>query len=256
MPVMISITLVPVLLEKGDIVRELKSWIFPLACVEGIWWIGGFIVMAFLRFYPLYKPSRYAFFMTNKGIFSATRYQEKIYKYRVFEGEHRFGLYITVSTIGFNGALHTSYHYDPVTATVWHDFIYNEKDKLPIFKILAQWERDKEEFEADTVRDKERLHEYLDSFEPVYTIAKYIGINKVNDDRRYVHGRIIDMSTVKAGMPGDIAQDENFSEIIGAYRVIETYNDFFRGEIVNLDRPLENNVFIRIRIGDKPKKES
>jgi hypothetical protein len=83
--------------------------------------------------------------MTNKGVFTGRGYDESIEKYRICEGTYKIELFIKQNVMyGFNGAAHApAASHGPISkTTVWNCFTYNEQDKLPIFKILVQWEQE------------------------------------------------------------------------------------------------------------------
>jgi hypothetical protein len=103
------------------------------------------------------NPSKRAFFMTDEGVFNGREYCACVKRYRISEKETKIELFFVEYSHVTNRGIPVS----PVKA--WGDFIYNEKDKLPIFTILAQWEGRFDYFKPDSAEDKKRLYEYLES---------------------------------------------------------------------------------------------
>jgi hypothetical protein len=52
---------------------------------------------------------------------------------------------------------------------------------------------------------------------------------------------------------GEIADDEEFKKVIGNFKIVEVYGDFFRCEAQRLDYKISENAYIRIKTGERVK---
>jgi hypothetical protein len=92
------------------------------------------------------------------------------------------------------------------------------------------------------------------ALEPVYNIFKIVETTEVNGVQKYVLVRPgNDKTNIAVGTTGDISSAEAFTELIGTYKIIEVFANFFRCEIVSLNRRIGSTAFIRVRIGEKQK---
>jgi hypothetical protein len=88
-------------------------------------------------------------------------------------------------------------------------------------------------------------------YEPVYSTFRIIEVSEVNGVQRFFLARIgTDRTIVKVGVTGDIGEDAEFQRIIGNYKIIELYGDFFRCEIVELTHRIGTNTLARIQTGE------
>jgi hypothetical protein len=91
-------------------------------------------------------------------------------------------------------------------------------------------------------------------FEPVYTPYRIIEVSEVNGVQKYFLVRLgSDKSGISVGVTGDIAEDAAFEKVIGNYKIIEVYGDFFRCEIVELAYRIGSNAYMRVQTGEKIK---
>ncbi len=108
------------------------------------------------------KHEKYVHFVTNKGIYTGWVYCVNIYKYTIYEKEQKISLCIEYPFVRGNmNPMGNPYN----STTIWINFYYTEKDKLFIFQILAQWEKDKQNFTAKSVPDREYLHKYIEELD-------------------------------------------------------------------------------------------
>ena len=80
-------------------------------------------------------------------------------------------------------------------------------------------------------------------YEPVYTVLRIVEVSEVNGIQKFF---LVRMGT-------DIGDDAEFKKIIGTYKIIEVYGDFFRCEVDRLDYKIGSSAHIRIKIGEKIK---
>jgi hypothetical protein len=94
-------------------------------------------------------------------------------------------------------------------------------------------------------------------YEPVYATYRIIEVSEVNGVQKYFLVRMgADKTGVSIGVTGDIAEDTAFQKIIGNYKIIEVYSDFFRCEIVELAYRIGANAYMRVQTGEKVKEDS
>ena len=91
-------------------------------------------------------------------------------------------------------------------------------------------------------------------YEPVYTVLRIIEVSEVNGIQKFFLVRIgADKTNIAVNVTGDIAEDSEFTKIIGTYKIIEVYGDFFRCEVQQLDYRIGTTAYIRIQIGERVK---
>jgi len=94
----------------------------------------------------------------------------------------------------------------------------------------------------------------VSEFEPVYSTFRIAEVSEVNGVQRFFLVRMgADRTGIQIGTAGEIAEDEAFQRIIGNYRIIELYADFFRSEIIDLTHRIGVTAFARVQIGEKVK---
>jgi hypothetical protein len=97
----------------------------------------------------------------------------------------------------------------------------------------------------------------VQEFEPVYVTFRIIEVSEVNGVQKYFIVRVgQDKTGVSVGVKGEIAEDSGFERIIGSYRILELYGDFFRCEIEELTHRIGGTAFVRVQTGEKLKGES
>ena len=93
-------------------------------------------------------------------------------------------------------------------------------------------------------------------YEPVYSVMRIIEVSEENGLQKYFLVRLgADKTGVARGVSGDIAEDADFQKIIGTYKIIEIYGDFFRGQIDSLSYKIGPTAYIRVKTGEKVKEE-
>ena len=91
-------------------------------------------------------------------------------------------------------------------------------------------------------------------YEPVYSVLKIIEVSEVNGVQKYFLTKFgADKTGVSVGVTGDIAEDPEFTKIIGTYKIIEVYKDFFKSQIDMLSYKIGAVAYIRIKTGEKVK---
>lgn len=104
------------------------------------------------------KRGSFVFFLTQrKAMYTGWGYCTEIYKYRLSESEEKISLYITQDFTDAFIAQWFRKKSDRKTLTAWTDFYFDEKDKVSIFSVLFQWEKNGD-FYPDTPLDQQRLH--------------------------------------------------------------------------------------------------
>lgn len=94
----------------------------------------------------------------------------------------------------------------------------------------------------------------VQEYEPVYATYRIIEVSEVNGVQRYFLVRMgQDKTGIAVGVTESIAEDQAFQKIIGKYKIIEIFGDFFRCQIEELDYKIGNTAFIRIKTGEKLK---
>jgi len=93
-------------------------------------------------------------------------------------------------------------------------------------------------------------------YEPVYSVMRIIEVSEENGLQKYFLVRLgADKTGIALGVSGDIAEDADFQKIIGSYKIIEIYGDFFRGQIDSLSYKIGTVAYIRVKTGEKVKEE-
>jgi hypothetical protein len=92
-------------------------------------------------------------------------------------------------------------------------------------------------------------------YEPVYSVMRIIEVSEVNGVQKFFLVRAAAGGAhIKEGVKGEIAGDEEFKKIIGSFRIIEIYGDFFRCEAQQLDYKIGTDAYIRIQTGERAKR--
>ncbi|MDR1933058.1 MAG: hypothetical protein LBQ57_09605 [Spirochaetales bacterium] len=92
-------------------------------------------------------------------------------------------------------------------------------------------------------------------YEPVYSVMRIIEVSEVNGVQKFFLARAgADRTNLAEGGGGEISDDEEFKKIIGNYKIIEVFGDFFRCEVRQLDYKIGQNAFVRIKTGERIKK--
>lgn len=93
-------------------------------------------------------------------------------------------------------------------------------------------------------------------FEPVYSVFRIIEVSEVNGVQKFFLVKIgADRTGITVGTTGEIAEDQEFSKIIGSCKIIEVYGDFFKCRIEELTYKIGLNAFVRFKTGEKAKEE-
>jgi hypothetical protein len=91
-------------------------------------------------------------------------------------------------------------------------------------------------------------------YEPVYSVMRIIEVSEVNGVQKFFLIRAgVQNSRIREGAGGEIADDEEFKKIIGDFKIVEAYGDFFRCEAQRLDYKIGENAYVRIQIGERIK---
>ena len=91
-------------------------------------------------------------------------------------------------------------------------------------------------------------------YEPVYAVMKIVEVSEENGVQKYFLVRLgADKTGVAVGITGDIAEDIEFQKIIGSYKIIEMYGNFFRGQIDSLSYKIGTTAYVRVKIGEQVK---
>jgi hypothetical protein len=94
-------------------------------------------------------------------------------------------------------------------------------------------------------------------FEPIYTALRIIEVSEVNGVQKYFLVRLgSDRTGISVGVTGDIAEDAAFQKIIGNYKILEVYADFFRCEIVELAYRIGTAAYMRVQTGEKLREDT
>jgi hypothetical protein len=94
----------------------------------------------------------------------------------------------------------------------------------------------------------------ISEYEPVYATFRIVEVSEVNGVQKYFLVRLgADKTGIANGITGDISDDADFQRIIGNYKIIEIYGDFFRCEIVELAYRIGTTAYIRVQTGEKIK---
>ncbi|MDR1179906.1 MAG: hypothetical protein LBK44_05315 [Spirochaetales bacterium] len=92
-------------------------------------------------------------------------------------------------------------------------------------------------------------------YEPVYSVMRIIEVSEVNGVQKFFLVRAVSPGPhIREGATGEIGGDEEFRKIIGSFKIIEVYGDFFRCEAVQLDYKIGAGACIRIQTGEKTKR--
>jgi hypothetical protein len=92
-------------------------------------------------------------------------------------------------------------------------------------------------------------------YEPVYSVMRIVEVSEVNGVQKFFLVRAASPGPhIRAGVKGEIAGDEEFKKIIGAFTIVEVYGDFFRCEALQLDYKIGVNAYIRIQTGERTKR--
>lgn len=91
-------------------------------------------------------------------------------------------------------------------------------------------------------------------FEPVYSVLRIIEVSEVNGVQKFFLVKIgSDRTGIAVGTTGEIAEDQEFSKIIGSFKISEVYGDFFKCRVEELTYKIGLNAFVRFQIGEKVK---
>lgn len=91
-------------------------------------------------------------------------------------------------------------------------------------------------------------------YEPVYSTLKIIEVSEVNGIQKFFLVKIgSDRTGISVGVRGEIADDQEFKKIIGTFKIIEIYGDFFKCQAEELIYKIGTNSFVRIKIGERVK---
>ncbi|WP_156882497.1 hypothetical protein [Treponema lecithinolyticum] len=83
---------------------------------------------------------------------------------------------------------------------------------------------------------------------------KIVEVSEENGVQKYFLVRLgADKTGVAVGITGDIAEDIEFQKIIGSYKIIEMYGNFFRGQIDSLSYKIGTTAYVRVKIGEQVK---
>jgi hypothetical protein len=97
---------------------------------------------------------------------------------------------------------------------------------------------------------------YVQEYEPIYTAFRIIEVSEVDGVQQYFLVRFgMDRTGIEIGVTEKIAEDDKFENIIGKYKIIEIFGDFFRCQIEELDYKIGDTAFIRVKTGEKLKGE-
>ena len=93
-------------------------------------------------------------------------------------------------------------------------------------------------------------------YEPVYAVMKIVEVSEENGVQKYFLVRLgPDKTGVAVGITGDIAEDAEFQKIIGSYKIIEIYGNFFRAQIDSLSYKIGTEAYVRVKTGDQVKEK-
>lgn len=93
-----------------------------------------------------------------------------------------------------------------------------------------------------------------EEFEPIYAVFRIVEVSEVNGVQRYFLARIGNNRTgIRVGVSDSIAEDPEFKKIIGKYKIIEIFGDFFRCEIEELDYKIGDTAYLRVKTGQQVK---
>lgn len=91
-------------------------------------------------------------------------------------------------------------------------------------------------------------------FEPIYSVLKIIEVSEVNGVQKFFLVKIgSDRTGIAVGTTGEIAEDQEFSKVIGIFKITEVYGDFFKCRVEELTYKIGLNAFVRYKIGEKVK---
>lgn len=91
-------------------------------------------------------------------------------------------------------------------------------------------------------------------YEPVYTVLKIVEVSEVNGVQKYFLTKFgADKTGISVGVAGDIAEDPEFAKVIGTYKIIEVYKDFFKSQIDMLSYKIGTTAYVRVKTGEKVK---
>ncbi|QQO09003.1 hypothetical protein [Breznakiella homolactica] len=94
----------------------------------------------------------------------------------------------------------------------------------------------------------------VQEYEPVYTVYRIIEVSEVNGVQRFFLVRTgADKTGIEVGVTESIAEDAEFQKIIGKFKIIEMFGDFFRCQIEELDYKIGSTAYIRIKTGERLK---
>lgn len=89
-------------------------------------------------------------------------------------------------------------------------------------------------------------------YEPIYAVLKIVEVAEENGVQKSFLVKLgADRTALAVGVKGEIAEDEAFAKVIGAYKVKEIYGDFMKAEIETLNYKIGANAWIRYKIGEK-----
>ena len=101
---------------------------------------------------------------------------------------------------------------------------------------------------------KEVVIEKKLEYEPIYTNLKILEVSEVNGIQKYIIAKNdTESGVLEVGMIGEIAIDNNFSEIIGTGKISSLRSGFLECEIENTTHKVPINSYIRFQIGKKAK---
>ena len=89
-------------------------------------------------------------------------------------------------------------------------------------------------------------------YEPVYSVMRIIEVSEVNGVQKFFLVRAgADKAQMREGLQADIGDDGEFRRIIGSCAIVESYVDFFRCEVRQLDYRIGPGAHIRVQTGER-----
>ncbi len=95
---------------------------------------------------------------------------------------------------------------------------------------------------------------YVEEFEPIYTAFRIIEVSEVDGVQRYFLARIgADRTGIEIGVTENITEDAELQKVIGKYRIVDIFGEFFQCEIQELDYKIGDTAYIRVKTGERLK---
>lgn len=93
-------------------------------------------------------------------------------------------------------------------------------------------------------------------YEPVYSVLKIIEVSEVNGVQKFFIVKTgADKAGIAVGVSGDIAEDPECAKLIGTYKIVEVYGDFFKAQVDMLSYKIGAVAYARVKTGEKVKQE-